>query len=209
MPAQRYLNFLLGDGHMTNIRHIGDKILHAKPRAVDLSTPSKDLLALGQLLRDELKESGGVGITANQCRRIKSPLQMMLVGVPKESEKFRALVHKIYPDSDIPEVTLMLNPSIVKVEGKPSFTDRGEGCLSLLNSLRAEIPRSPKVTLHYYALENNKAVEHTEVFEGFMAAAIQHEMDHLNGIVYIQKVFHSVYSQIYLEQHFYKINLSI
>ena len=63
-----------------------------------------------------------------------------------------------------------------------------EGCVSCGNAaetLFAQVPRFKKIKLKWL---DEKAVEHTKVLEGLRAHIAQHEVDHLNGILFVDKV---------------------
>jgi len=59
-----------------------------------------------------------------------------------------------------------------------------EGCLSL-KDIWGDVVRSPEVTLEYF---DEKGKKHTKTFNGFLATIIQHEMDHLEGILFPKRV---------------------
>ena len=74
-----------------------------------------------------------------------------------------------------------LNPEIIAMlgENKPG----GEGCLSVPD-MRGVVSRSHHIVLRYRDVD---FVEHTDTVEGFTAVIIQHEVDHLDGVLYIDK----------------------
>lgn len=76
------------------------------------------------------------------------------------------------------ESRILINPVIIKKEG---LTEYWENCASCLDNC-GRVLRPYKITLEYYDTEKNK---HTEVFEGFEAAVLSHEYDHLDGILHI------------------------
>ena len=73
---------------------------------------------------------------------------------------------------------VFINPRILKEEGEEWGFN--EGCLSI-PKIREEVFRKEKVTLNYYDI-NWK--QHTETFEGYSARIIQHEYDHIEGILF-------------------------
>lgn len=109
-------------------------------------------------MADTMYEANGVGLAAPQ------------IGISK-----RAIVVDI-GEGLIP----LINPQIIQMEGEE--TDQ-EGCLSF-PGLTGEVTRAAKVTVIGIDLTGNK-VEYQA--EGFLARAFQHEIDHLNGIVYLDK----------------------
>ena len=74
-----------------------------------------------------------------------------------------------------------LNPEIIAMlgENKPG----GEGCLSVPD-MRGVVSRSHHIVLRYRDVD---FVEHTDTIEGFTAVIFQHEVDHLDGVLYIDK----------------------
>lgn len=74
-----------------------------------------------------------------------------------------------------------LNPEIIAMlgENKPG----GEGCLSVPD-MRGVVNRSHHIVLRYRDVD---FVEHTDTIEGFTAVIFQHEVDHLDGVLYIDK----------------------
>ncbi len=79
--------------------------------------------------------------------------------------------------------TFMVNPKIIEAEGTVEFT---EGCLSI-PGVYGEVTRSKKVVVKYLDRYSNS---HITEFEGIESVVIQHEIDHLNGILFIDKAKH-------------------
>lgn len=114
-------------------------------------------------LLDELillmRISGGVGLAANQAG-----LDLCLLVIETGSHTFK-----------------LVNPRIVKKEGSTSFS---EGCLSF-PGLELEIKRANKV----WVLAQNQEGERVEIeAEGFLAVIFQHEIDHVEGVVFIDRI---------------------
>ena len=76
----------------------------------------------------------------------------------------------------------IINPKIIKFYGQKS--EEWEGCISGAE-LYAKVPRYKKVRLKW---QDEQAQVHEQDFDGFLAHVIQHEVDHLNGILFIDKV---------------------
>ncbi|WP_336659193.1 peptide deformylase [Leucobacter sp. USHLN153] len=80
------------------------------------------------------------------------------------------------------EISYILNPEIIALEGEPVLT--GEGCLSVPD-LWFEVPRYPRATVRGIDLDG----EPVEISgEGLMAQALQHECDHLDGKLYLSRL---------------------
>lgn len=76
----------------------------------------------------------------------------------------------------------IINPEILKTYGEKEAM--WEGCISG-PKLYAQVPRFKKIRLTW---KDEKAKQHEQDFDGFLAHVIQHEVDHLNGILFIDKV---------------------
>lgn len=74
-----------------------------------------------------------------------------------------------------------LNPEIVALMGEQKFG--GEGCLSVPNQY-GQVARSQQIVLRY---RDTDFVEHTDTISGVTAVICQHEVDHLDGVLYIDK----------------------
>jgi len=90
------------------------------------------------------------------------------------------------------EIRVFINPEIVQTSGKtdgvPERENKLEGCLSIPH-IWGKVKRAETLTLRY---QDESGQSHEEQFAGFLATIIQHETDHTNGILYVQRV---------LEQH--------
>jgi peptide deformylase len=75
----------------------------------------------------------------------------------------------------------MINPEIIGMEGQTTYT---EGCLSIPGEAE-DVERAAKVTVKFLDVDGK---EQTLECEGLLAIAVQHETDHLNGIVYVDHV---------------------
>lgn len=93
------------------------------------------------------------------------------------------IVRADFDDKDNKEFVTLINPEIVKGEGKPTII-QPEGCLSI-RDLYGSVPRYPKVRI--------KAIDESghEVrikAEGFLSMLLQHEIDHTNGICFVDHI---------------------
>jgi len=82
---------------------------------------------------------------------------------------------------DPPDLITVINPVIVHAEGK-SYED--EGCLSV-PKFSANVHRSSKVTVKGMKLDGSEELWETE---GLLAVAFQHEIDHLDGILFVDRL---------------------
>ncbi len=80
----------------------------------------------------------------------------------------------------------MVNPIIISYSKEVYYPANGEGCLSVLGPMRGKVRRHCSIRIQYQDIDG-KTIESEA--EGFEAHIIQHEYDHLQGIVYLQKIF--------------------
>jgi peptide deformylase len=92
------------------------------------------------------------------------------------------IVRSDFEDKATRDFTALLNPEIVKYEGQ--IIEDYEGCLSV-NNIYGMVPRHSKVRVKALDLEGNEVRFKAE---GFLARVIQHEIDHTNGIVFIDHI---------------------
>ena len=92
------------------------------------------------------------------------------------------IVRSDFDDKETRDFTALINPEIVKYEGE-TVSDY-EGCLSVAN-VYGKVPRSSKIRVKALHIEGNEVRFKAE---GFLARVIQHEVDHTNGIVFIDHI---------------------
>lgn len=131
------------------------------------------------------KDPEGVGLAAPQVGR---PLQVFITK-PSPKSPIQAFINpKIQAKGKISDVTFddgrvnKLHPSLENSRKKSQT--KLEGCLSLPN-IWGEVARSPTVALSYL---DTKGKKHAKTFKGLFSIIIQHEVDHLNGILFPKRV---------------------
>lgn len=140
----------------------GDPVL--KREADEIEEGSIDVIKLKDDMFETMYEASGIGLAAPQ---IGKSIRMFVVdGSPLEEEGME----------DFKKV--FINPEIVWEEGEKWNFE--EGCLSI-PGIREEISRHAKLRINY--LDEN-FVEHEEEFDGMKARIIQHEYDHIDGILF-------------------------
>jgi len=92
------------------------------------------------------------------------------------------IVRSDFEDKATHDFTALLNPEIVKYEGE--IVSDYEGCLSVHN-IYGQVPRHTKIRVKALDLKGNEVRFKAE---GFLARVIQHEIDHTNGIVFIDHI---------------------
>ncbi len=92
------------------------------------------------------------------------------------------IVRSDFDDKDSREFTVLMNPQIIKLEGE--VIKDHEGCLSV-KDIYGLVPRHSKIKIKALDVDGN---EIRLKAEGFLARVLQHEIDHTNGIVFIDHI---------------------
>ena len=89
---------------------------------------------------------------------------------------------------------LLVNPKIVSHSIKKTYLPGGEGCLSVDREVEGITPRHKKITLkaYFYNTETEELTLGTMKLSGYVSIVFQHEIDHLNGILFVDKLFEDI-----------------
>ncbi len=137
-----------------------------KTRAEEVKEFNEEIKKLVEDMFDTMYKRGGVGLAANQVGVLK---RVVVIDLHSRTEK------------EGKEQIVLINPEIVTQEGE---VVKEEGCLSLPGLYR-KVKRAAYVKVKAQNLEG----EEFEIEgEGLLARALQHEIDHLNGIVFIDRL---------------------
>jgi len=144
---------------------------------------SEELRSLLQDMRDSMLAMEGVGLAAPQ---IGVSLRVVIFGVPAPQTDAIQAEQKSsntrYPDADDVPETVLINPVITPLSDK--MEDGWEGCLSL-PGLRGMVPRHTHIRYQGYD-EYGSLIDRT--VSGFHARVVQHECDHLDGVLYPMRI---------------------
>ena len=83
------------------------------------------------------------------------------------------------------EEHIIINPKIISESEELVYVGEGEGCLSVNREVEGIVPRHARITVKYYDIDGN---EKTIRVREEIAVAFQHEIDHLNGILFVDKI---------------------
>lgn len=147
---------------LLQVRKIGDPVLRTKAKEID--EVNKNMNDLIDNMFETMYAEDGVGLAGPQ------------VGVLK-----RIAVVDIREGNKI----ILINPEIIEKEGKAVME---EGCLSVPDRT-GDVVRAENIKVRSL---NRKGEEIVFEAEGFEARAIQHEIDHLNGVLFVDKVIKAV-----------------
>jgi peptide deformylase len=151
------------------VLEVGDPVLRERAREVS----SEDLPGLQGLIDDmigTMREAGGAGLAANQV----GELHRILVAEVDHNPR--------YPYKPPLPLTVMVNP-VVEPLG-PETIPIIEGCLSV-PGLRGELDRHAAIRVRYL---DRDGAPGEDMFEGLTAGTFQHEVDHLDGILFLDRV---------------------
>ena len=151
------------------VLRMGNPLLLQKAAPVErFDTP--ELHALIQDMQDTMEAMDGAGIAAPQ---IGVSLRVAIFGVGKNSR---------YPDAEQVPYTVLINPVLTPIG--EAMEDGWEGCLSV-PGMRGLVPRYAQ--LHYTGFDQyGKPID--RMVSGFHARVVQHEYDHLDGILYPMRI---------------------
>ncbi|HCS14077.1 MAG: peptide deformylase [Zetaproteobacteria bacterium CG06_land_8_20_14_3_00_59_53] len=151
------------------VLRMGDaRLLESAAEVTDFA--SGELSGLLQDMRDTMQEHSGAGLAAPQ------------IGVPLRVVIFGGCENIRYPDSGVVPYTELINPHIEILD--ETREEGWEGCLSV-PGLRGEVPRFVAIRYSGFTPEGERI---ECVAEGFHARVVQHEVDHLDGILYPQRM---------------------
>lgn len=170
---------------LLQIAHLGNKILRQKAALVKNVSDSKIQELIDDLIVT-VKDVDGVGIAAPQV--YESKRLFILASHPNPR----------YPKAPKMKPMAVINPKIISHSGKKSKD--WEGCLSI-PGIRALVPRWQSIQVEFTDRQNGIM---TRSYHDFVARIFQHEFDHLNGIVFIDRL--ETTKDIITEKEYQKIN---
>ncbi|AKO64356.1 peptide deformylase [Methylophilales bacterium MBRSG12] len=153
---------------------IRDILKMGNPELLKVSEPvdfeKDDLTTLIDDMKETMKANDGAGLAAPQ------------IGVFKRLVIFGFDTNDRYPEADSVPFTVLINPIITPLSDEKE--NGWEGCLSV-PGLRGVVPRFTYIKYEGYDAEGNKIEREVEDFH---ARVVQHECDHLDGILYPTKI---------------------
>lgn len=171
------------------ITQYGESILHQKGSPIEsfdaeLSRLSKDML-------EAMHQVEGIGLAAQQ---VGKALRFCVVNVPDHPEYPMACI----VDGKALSPSLLMPLSLANPEITPLPSDEyyyEEGCLSF-PEIRGDVVRPERILVRYQDLDG---VRHELECDGLLARCIQHEADHLDGILFTERMEKKVYAEVKAE----------
>ena len=172
---------------ISTIAQIGEPVLRNPAKAID-NVLDPQIVNLIDSLIDTAIANKGVGIAAPQ---ISQPYRLFIVASHPSDR---------YPNAPTMPPTAMINPRILH-HGQEIAKD-WEGCLSVPNT-RGLVPRYQTIEVEYTTRQGETK---QEVLTGFVARIFQHELDHLDGIVFTDRIEDS---ELYTEAQYRQLISSV
>jgi peptide deformylase len=154
-----------------------------------IQQPNKVLRAIAkEVPLNEINSKKIKGVIADMKKALSSQDDGVAIAAPQIGQSLRIFVvaHKIFakPDGEISPTDdqVFINPTIIKKSKKMEWK-KGEGCLSY-RWLYGEVKRHSNITIEYF---DEHGIKQTRGTGNFLAHIIQHEIDHLEGILFIDK----------------------
>ena len=148
----------------------GSPILRKK--CVDISPDYPELGMLLENMKETMYQAHGVGLAAPQ---INKSIRLFLIDttpfVDDEEETEEVIVKQVF-----------INARILEETGEEWGFN--EGCLSIPD-VREDISRKPNITIEYF---DENFEKHTDTYDGLTARVIQHEYDHIQGVLFTDKI---------------------
>ena len=119
-------------------------------------------------IADKYNLRPGIGLAANQVNELKRMFALHLEDDKGEIVSFVAI-----------------NPRIVSHSVENTYLTSGEGCLSVDRPVPGYVPRYARITVKFFDTEGT---EHKMRLTGLPAIAFQHELDHLNGVMFYDRI---------------------
>jgi peptide deformylase len=130
---------------------------------------------------ETMHKANGIGLAANQVGNLRRVITIDVsdVSEPNAEGETENILHPTSPD--LPRILTLINPEILSEHGAWSME---EGCLSLPD-VRSEVERAEKVRIRF---RNAEFKQQELLADGLLARVILHEFDHLNGIVFVDRI---------------------
>ncbi len=149
----------------------GDPVLRKIGKDIDKDFPNLDIFIANMF--ETMDNSYGVGLAAPQ---VGKAIRLFVIDTTPFSEDDELSDEEQEALNGFRKV--FINAKIIKEEGEEWVFN--EGCLSVPD-VREDVSRKPIVTIEYY---DENWTKHTDTFDGLRARVIQHEYDHIEGIVF-------------------------
>jgi len=164
---------------MDDIVREGHPILRQVAKEVDLPPSEEDKKTL-EAMMEFLINSQDEEIAKKYNLRAGIGLAAPQIGISK-----RMIAIYLTDEQDRLHQYALFNPKIISHSVEMTYLETGEGCLSVDRDVPGYVPRYARIKVKGYDLDNNEV---TLKLKGLAAIAVQHEIDHLNGILFYDRI---------------------
>lgn len=152
----------------------GEPVLRAK--ATPVTAVTDDIRTLARDMLETMYAARGLGLAAEQVGRTEA---LCVIDVPQKQDL--SLDSNLPNNPDVAMPLVLINPEIVASVGEQVGQ---EGCLSF-PEIFATVKRAAEVTVRFMDLESHSQ---TVIARGLLARAVQHELDHLSGVLLVDRM---------------------
>jgi peptide deformylase len=138
------------------------------------------LRELAAAMIEAMQEAGGIGLAAQQIGRA---LQLCVVDLRKTEDDFTWELDGARPPRELFMPMVLANPVVTVVAGVAEVAVE-EGCLSFPH-IRGDVARPAEITVRF---QDEHGVPHVLACNGLLARCVQHEYDHLQGVLFIDRM---------------------
>ena len=156
-----------------------NKILHTVSKEVEFPLTKKDKETIDTMI-EYLHNSQIEELSEKYDLRPGMGLSAIQLGIPK---RYFVVVDEVSEGEF--ETYVLINPKMISNSVEQIYVEMGEGCLSVNRPVEGIVPRYARVTFEAYDMEGRKI--HVRAREE-LAICFQHELDHLNGILFTDKI---------------------
>jgi peptide deformylase len=160
------------------IVHYNDPVLRKKGEKITVF--DEKLASFGDLMINMMHEAHGIGLAAQQ---VGKAIQVCVVDLRETEADFEWMLDGKKTPLGVFMPMVIVNPKVAVAKGTPTLASE-EGCLSF-PEIRADVVRSTEITAKF-----QDAYGHPHVLQctGLFARCILHEVDHLNGVLFIDRM---------------------
>lgn len=165
---------------------LNDKDPHLRAKSADVKTPlsKKDQKVMEGLIK-YITDSRDPEKAEKYNLQPASGLAAPQIGVNKKM--IAVIIEADNEDGESKfQVTALVNPKITSYSEQYSYLENGEGCLSVQEEHQGYVPRHARITVEAYDYFQKKKVSFRA--RGYYAIVLQHEIDHLNGILFYDHI---------------------
>ena len=161
---------IVREGHPTLRKHAEEMKFPLSSADRELCEDLMEYVINSQIpeISEEFDLRPGIGIAAPQLNKAKRAFALHITETDQEPISFVAV-----------------NPKIVSHSIEKTYLSSGEGCLSVDRVIEGYVPRYARITIKAYDIDGN---EFKKRLKGLAAIAFQHELDHLNGIMFFDHI---------------------